>query len=71
MTNKKNSTVISRTSYEGAQYTHQGALLDTEWQEFLLMDDEYDEWEKSGLAADGFPGMSIVPPLSLLSNFLY
>ncbi|RPB11436.1 hypothetical protein P167DRAFT_524214 [Morchella conica CCBAS932] len=55
VTDKKNSTIISRTSYEGAQYTHQGALLDTEWQEFLLMDDEYDEYEMSGLAADGFP----------------
>jgi hypothetical protein len=43
-------------------YTHQGALLDTEWQEFLLMDDEYDEFEESGLAADGLPGMSITPP---------
>lgn len=55
VTDKTDTSIISRTSYEGAQYTHQGWLLDTENQEFLLMDDEYDEYRASGLAADGFP----------------
>lgn len=35
--------IISRTTYEGASYTHQGWVLDPENQEFLLMDDELDE----------------------------
>ncbi|EON66369.1 hypothetical protein W97_05466 [Coniosporium apollinis CBS 100218] len=55
VTNKKNSTIISRTSYTGASYTHQGWVLDTEWQEFLVMDDEYDEFDAVEPAADGFP----------------
>lgn len=55
MTNKKNTTIISRTGYTGASYTHQGWLLDTENQEYLIMDDEYDEYDAVGPAADGFP----------------
>ena len=55
VTDKANSSIISRTSYEGATYTHQGWLLDEEWQDFLVMDDEYDELEKAGAAADGLP----------------
>jgi hypothetical protein len=43
VTNKNASSVISRTSYEGAEYTHQGWVLNSTWQEYLLMDDEYDE----------------------------
>lgn len=41
------------TSYEGATYTHQGWVLDTEWQEFLVMDDEYDEVDGRGVGANG------------------
>ena len=48
------STIISRTSYDGATYTHQGAVLDRNWQEFLIMDDEIDERNATGPAADGY-----------------
>jgi len=39
------STIISRVSYEGAEYIHQGAVLDLQNQEYLILDDEYDEVE--------------------------
>ncbi|PVH78320.1 hypothetical protein DL98DRAFT_635748 [Cadophora sp. DSE1049] len=55
VTSKVNTSVISRTSYEGASYTHQGWVLDTQNQEFLLLDDELDEEDRAGPAADGFP----------------
>ncbi|EOD44877.1 uncharacterized protein LTHEOB_12396 [Neofusicoccum parvum] len=54
VTEKPNSKVISRTSYQGASYTHQGWLLDKEWQEFLILDDEYDEYDRVEPAADGY-----------------
>ncbi|KAK8246283.1 hypothetical protein HDK90DRAFT_407549 [Phyllosticta capitalensis] len=54
VTNKPNSTVVSRTSYQGAAYTHQGWVLDTKWQQFLLLDDEYDEYDRVDPAADGY-----------------
>lgn len=53
--NKKSPTIISRTSYEGATFTHQGWVNDLQWQEWLFMDDEYDEDELAGPAADGYP----------------
>lgn len=46
---------ISITSYEGASYTHQGAVLDPMNQTHLIMDDEGDEQFRQGLAADGRP----------------
>ena len=55
VSDKKWPEIISVTSYEGATYTHQGWVLDTEWQEYLILDDELDEREKRGPAADGFP----------------
>ncbi|KAI9150029.1 hypothetical protein HJFPF1_09781 [Paramyrothecium foliicola] len=55
VTDKANSSIISITSYEGATYTHQGWVLDTEWQEYLFMNDEIDEIEGNGLAVDGYP----------------
>ncbi|KAL2212056.1 hypothetical protein CC79DRAFT_1302335 [Sarocladium strictum] len=56
VTDKANVTnIISRTSYEGAAYTHQGWVLDPNNQEFLVMDDEFDELDRTGPAADGFP----------------
>ncbi|KAG5646749.1 hypothetical protein DXG03_002431 [Asterophora parasitica] len=55
VTNKANATIISRTSYEGASYTHQGWVLDPNNQHYLVLDDELDERNKAGLAADGFP----------------
>ncbi|KAF2014313.1 hypothetical protein BU24DRAFT_463111 [Aaosphaeria arxii CBS 175.79] len=55
VTDKKWPEVISITSYEGASYTHQGWVLDPAWQTHLLLDDELDEREKRGPAADGKP----------------
>lgn len=55
VSDKKNSKIISRTSYEGATFTHQGVVNDVNWQEWLFMDDEYDEDELAGPAADGYP----------------
>ncbi|KEY64268.1 hypothetical protein S7711_09308 [Stachybotrys chartarum IBT 7711] len=53
VTNKASPVIISRTSYTGAQYTHQGWVTNTTWQEFLVLDDEYDEYRRSGPASDG------------------
>lgn len=55
VTNKVNATIISRTGYVGASYTHQGWVLDPNDQRYLLLDDELDEIRAAGLAADGFP----------------
>jgi choice-of-anchor B domain-containing protein len=38
-----------------SQDTHQGWVTNTEWQEFLLLDDELDESFSVGPAASGFP----------------
>lgn len=53
--NKAKPTIISRTSYEGAAFTHQGWVNNLDWQEWLFMDDEYDEERRRGPAADGYP----------------
>lgn len=58
VTNKvgiNSSVVISRTSYVGASYSHQGWVLDPNWQQYLLLDDELDEVEFAGPAADQYP----------------
>ncbi|KAK7428411.1 hypothetical protein QQZ08_005030 [Neonectria magnoliae] len=56
VTDKANVTnIISRISYEGASYTHQGWVLDAQNQEFLVLDDELDESRGQGPAEDGFP----------------
>ena len=57
VTNKigNTTTIISRTTYEGAQYIHQGAVLDKKNQEYLVMDDEYDEQRQDGVAANRLP----------------
>ncbi|KAF4446793.1 hypothetical protein FALBO_17032 [Fusarium albosuccineum] len=56
VTDKANVTnIISRISYEGASYTHQGWVLDAQNQEFLVLDDELDEENGAGPASDGFP----------------
>ncbi|KAH7267772.1 uncharacterized protein BKA55DRAFT_685055 [Fusarium redolens] len=56
VTDKANVTnIISKISYEGASYTHQGWVLDTQNQEFLVMDDELDERDGNGPGADGYP----------------
>ncbi|KAI5776578.1 hypothetical protein EDC01DRAFT_636676 [Geopyxis carbonaria] len=56
VTSKTAPKVISRTTYTGASYTHQGWVLDTANQEYLILDDEYDEYDGVGPAADGYPG---------------
>lgn len=64
VTNKSgvNGTIISRTSYKGASYTHQGWVLDLNWQTHLIMDDELDEGQidpndasPESPALDGYP----------------
>ncbi|CCX16302.1 hypothetical protein FPQ18DRAFT_316951 [Pyronema domesticum] len=55
VTSKTNTTILSRTSYDSAKYTHQGWVLDPQNQEYLILDDEYDEYDKAGIAAEGFP----------------
>ncbi|KAM7212689.1 hypothetical protein V8F06_011940 [Rhypophila decipiens] len=55
VTDKKNIKILSNTSYEGASYTHQGWVLDPMWQQYLIVDDEYDEVDAVGPAADGYP----------------
>ncbi|KAG9231338.1 hypothetical protein BJ875DRAFT_444182 [Amylocarpus encephaloides] len=55
VTNQLATSIISRTSYEGAAYTHQGWVLDKNNQEYLLLDDELDEENAVGPGADGFP----------------
>ncbi|KAK0670307.1 hypothetical protein QBC41DRAFT_318240 [Cercophora samala] len=52
VTNKSAPIVISRTPYEGNAYSHQGWLID-DAQTFLLLDDELDEQNKVGPAANG------------------
>ncbi|KAK0614755.1 hypothetical protein B0T14DRAFT_437141 [Immersiella caudata] len=51
VTSKSNPVTISSTKYTGATYTHQGWLADDEMR-FLLLDDELDEQEKKGPAAN-------------------
>ncbi|KAI0393120.1 hypothetical protein F5Y17DRAFT_326151 [Xylariaceae sp. FL0594] len=55
VTNKAKATIISRTSYEGAAYTHQGWLLDPMNQRYLVLDDEYDEYDGVGPGKAGYP----------------
>jgi choice-of-anchor B domain-containing protein len=55
VTNKKAPVILSITSYTGAAYTHQGVVLDPNDQRYLLLDDEYDEYDKVGPAAPGNP----------------
>ncbi|KLU85449.1 hypothetical protein MAPG_04473 [Magnaporthiopsis poae ATCC 64411] len=43
---------LSRTTYNGATYTHQGWLASDDYK-YLLLDDELDEKDENGLAADG------------------
>lgn len=65
VTNKKGpqaASIISRTPYVGASYTHQGWVIDPNWQTHLILDDELDEGEidpnrtaPDSPAIDGFP----------------
>ncbi|KAK0649250.1 hypothetical protein B0T16DRAFT_389334 [Cercophora newfieldiana] len=51
VTDKKSPVVISSTPYVGNAYSHQGWLIDDD-QTYLLLDDELDEQNKVGPAAD-------------------
>lgn len=44
-TDKKGNTtdIISITDYPGAEYVHQGVVNDEQWQEYIFLDDEFDE----------------------------
>ncbi|KAF2458028.1 hypothetical protein BDY21DRAFT_285195 [Lineolata rhizophorae] len=53
VTDKSSPVTISSTPYEGAAYTHQGWLVDTANMQYLLLDDELDEMDQVGPAADG------------------
>lgn len=55
VSDKADAQIISRISYEGAAYTHQGWVLDPQNQHYLLLDDEYDEYDGTGLGAEGKP----------------
>ncbi|KAF2744808.1 hypothetical protein M011DRAFT_496066 [Sporormia fimetaria CBS 119925] len=65
VTNKKGpnaASIISRTPYVGASYTHQGWIINPNWQTHLVMDDELDEGTidpndtaPDSPAKDGFP----------------
>ncbi|KAK3316898.1 hypothetical protein B0H66DRAFT_592991 [Apodospora peruviana] len=52
VTDKKAPVVVSRTPYVGNAYSHQGWLVDSSMT-FLLLDDELDEMNQVGPAADG------------------
>lgn len=43
VTNKSAATLISRNTYIGEMYSHSGAVLDPNNQEYLVMGDEFDE----------------------------
>ncbi|TQV90664.1 hypothetical protein V2A60_006876 [Cordyceps javanica] len=51
ITERSSPKQLSRTTYKGATYTHQGWLADKEMR-YLLLDDELDEMQKTGPAAN-------------------
>ncbi|KAK4465385.1 hypothetical protein QBC42DRAFT_343993 [Cladorrhinum samala] len=51
VTKKSAPVTLSSTAYNGASYTHQGWLVD-ESMRYLLLDDELDEQNKKGVAAN-------------------
>jgi choice-of-anchor B domain-containing protein len=54
------SEVLSRLSYPGATYCHQGWWTERNWHQFILLNDELDEQEGNGPAAAGRPVTHIV-----------
>jgi choice-of-anchor B domain-containing protein len=67
-TNKANSTMLSRLEYPGATYTHQGWWLERNWHEFILFNDELDEYY--GVVESGIP-ITHIMDLSDLENPVY
>lgn len=59
ITKRKSPKMLSRTTYIGASYTHQGWLA-TDDMSYLLLDDEIDEIAKRGPAKDGKTATYIV-----------
>lgn len=62
-TNKRGtnaSTIVGRLEYPGATYTHQGWWTERNWHQFVLLNDELDEVEGVGDAADGIPITHII-----------
>lgn len=59
VTNRASPRQLSRTTYKGASYTHQGWLA-TGDQRYLLLDDEQDELNSAGMASDGHTTTYIV-----------
>ncbi|OBT55090.1 hypothetical protein VE04_03571 [Pseudogymnoascus sp. 24MN13] len=53
VTDKSAPKQISKTPYSGSSYTHQGWIIDPENMASLLLDDELDEMDKTGAAANG------------------
>ncbi|KAI9680509.1 MAG: hypothetical protein M1817_003949 [Caeruleum heppii] len=53
VTSKAAPKILSRTPYAGSAYTHQGWLTSDADMTFLLLDDELDEQDKTGIAANG------------------
>ncbi|OBT63250.1 hypothetical protein VE03_07784 [Pseudogymnoascus sp. 23342-1-I1] len=53
VTDKSAPKQISTTPYAGSSYTHQGWIIDPENMAYLLLDDELDEMDKTGEAANG------------------
>ncbi|OSS50429.1 hypothetical protein B5807_04855 [Epicoccum nigrum] len=58
VTNKHGNVtnIISITSFPGAEYVHQGVVNNEKWQEYLFLDDEFDERDaKVGPMTQGLP----------------
>lgn len=64
------SEVLSRMSYPGATYCHQGWWTERNWHQYILFNDEYDEIDGNGLAVSGRP-VTHIADLSDLRNPRY
>ncbi|GAB7359548.1 hypothetical protein MBLNU230_g6736t1 [Neophaeotheca triangularis] len=50
------TNIISRTGYPGAEYVHQGVVNNLFWQEYIFIDDEFDERDATvGPMTQGLP----------------
>lgn len=64
--NGNTTNIISRFGYPGAEYTHQGAVNDPWNQEYLFLDDEFDERDaRVGPMTKGLPTTHIIDIRSL------
>jgi choice-of-anchor B domain-containing protein len=80
VTNKKGvgaASIISRTPYVGASYTHQGWVTNEQWQTHIVLDDELDEGQidpnrtaVDSPAKDGFAVTYIVDIQNLEAPFV-